>query len=282
MKVELELKMTNALVKKPVTKDISTILAGADIKKRFEEVLGRKSAAFMSSIISATKSNKMLSSADPMSVISSAMVAATLDLPINPSLGMAHIVPYKGQAQFQIGWKGVVQLALRSGQYKTINLTPVLEGQLVGYNRFTGEMEFQEESISDKAIGYLLYFKLINGYEKFFYMTREECQQHAKKFSATYKKGFGVWADDFDAMALKTVAKLGLQKYGVLSTEMQTAMISDQAVFGDDLDNPEYVDNQPEPSIAEKMNKRQMKDVTPEQEPPIPEFEVSEQDQIPY
>jgi recombination protein RecT len=164
-----------------------------------------------------------------MSVITSAMIAASMDLPINPSLGFAHIVPYGGVAQFQIGWKGVIQLALRSGKYETINLAKIKEGQIRSRNSFTGDIDFQEDSTSEKVVGYLLYFKLVNGYRKFFYMTAEECEAHGKRYSATYKKGFGRWQEDFEAMALKTVAKLGLSKYGLLSVEMQKAVEYDQA-----------------------------------------------------
>lgn len=200
----------------------------------------------MSSVLSAVNANKMLKECEPMSIISSAMMAATLDLPINPSLGMAHIVPYNTRdgklAQFQIGWKGFVQLALRSGQYKTINACPVLEGQLLKHDIFTGEMEFQQEATSDKPVGYLLYFKLLNGYEKFFFMSQSECERHAKKFSKSYQKGFGVWAEDFTSMALKTVVKLGLSKFGPLSVEMQQAITSDQGVLTDIEGSATYVD----------------------------------------
>lgn len=212
------------------------MLSENTVKSRFEEVLGKRSAGFMSSILSLANSNKLLSEAEPMSVISAAMIAASMDLPINPGLGFAHIVPYRDNkaglviAQFQIGWKGIVQLAMRSGQYKTLNIVDIKEGQIKTWNRFTGEMEFQPEATSDKAIGYLLYFKLLNGFEKYFYMTREEVAAHAKEYSASFKKGYGMWVDDFEAMALKTVAKLGLGKYGILSVEMQKAATYDQAV----------------------------------------------------
>jgi recombination protein RecT len=213
---------------------IKNVLATKPVRSRFEEILGSRAQSFMSSIITAVSQNNQLAQCDPTSVISAAAIAATMDLPINPGLGFAHIVPYKDSAQFQIGWKGFVQLAMRSGKYKTINLTPVLEGQLREHNPFTGEMEFAAEASSDKQIGYLLYFKLLNGYEKYFYMTREQCEAHAKRYSASYKKGFGMWKDDFEAMALKTVCKLGLSKYGILSVDMQKALETDQAEIGSD------------------------------------------------
>lgn len=245
---------------------LQTALAQPAIRARFEQMLGKRAPAFLSSIISAVSMNKSLSECEPMSVISAAAVAAAMDLPINSSLGFAHIVPYKGVAQFQMGWKGFVQLALRSGQYKTINITPVLEGQLVKHNPFTGEMEFANASTSQKVVGYLLYFKLLNGYEKYFYMTHAEVLAHGKEYSASFKKGFGMWVDDFDSMALKTVAKLGLSKYGVLSLDMQNALESDQAAIGENGE-PKYVDaeQQPQtpaqPTRTEKLNQETAKPI---------------------
>lgn len=219
---------------------IKALVSSDQVKSRFQEILGKKSAGFLSSVVSAVNANQQLKDADPTSVIAAAAVAASLDLPVNPSLGMAHIVPYKGAAQFQVGWKGFVQLALRTGQYRTINATEVYDGQLVNHNPFTGEMEFRVEKDSEKVVGYLLYFKLLNGYEKYFYMTHEEVMAHGKRYSASFKKGFGVWAENFDAMALKTVVKLGLSKYGVLSIEMQKALEVDQAEVTDN--GVRYVD----------------------------------------
>jgi recombination protein RecT len=253
-----------AVAKKP--EGLKGLLQDPSIRSRFEQVLGGRAPAFMSSILSAASANKSLSEADPMSVISSAAVAASMDLPINASLGFAHIVAYQGKndpkpvAQFQMGWKGFVQLAQRTGQYKTINLALVYEGQLKCRNSFTGEMEFQEERTSDKVIGYLLYFKLIGGFEKYFYMTREQIHEHAKEYSKAFKKGYGPWVDDFDSMGLKTVCKLGLSKFGPLSVELQKAFTLDQAVI-DEQGEPRYVDAEPREttlppeSRTEKMNK---------------------------
>lgn len=228
---------------------LQSALENPGVKARFEQMLGKRSASFLSSVMSAVNSNNELKKCDPMSVVAAAAIAASMDLPINPSLGLAYIVPYRGKdkvlrAQFQLGWKGFVQLALRSGQYKTIHLTPVLEGQIKSHNPFTGEIEFSNEATSDKQIGYLLFFKLLNGYEKYFYMTAEEMRKHSKKYSSSMKKGYGLWVDNFEAMALKTVCKLGLSKYGILSVEMQQAIEADQAeVQGDG--SLRYIDNEP-------------------------------------
>lgn len=223
-------------------KDISSVLAQKQVRARFDEILGKRSSAFISSIISAVNTTPALRECDPMSVVSSAATAAAMDLPIAPGLGLAHIVPYQGVAQFQVGWKGFVQLALRSGQYKTINATKVLEGQVKKHNPFTGEMEFDATVVSDKVAGYLLYFRLLNGFEKYVYMTRAECEAHGKKYSKSFKRGKGVWVEDFDSMALKTVVKLGLSKYGPLSIDMQKALEVDQAEIAED-GQPKYVDS---------------------------------------
>lgn len=206
-------------------------------KRRFSDVLGDKAAGFMSSVLSACNTNPALAECNPATVLSSAMVAATLDLPINSSLGFAAIVPYNGLAQFQIMKKGLVQLALRSGQYATLHATRVYEGQLKSYNPFTGEIVFNEdpgEQVSDRVIGYVAYERLLNGFEKYVYMSKENAEKHGKKFSKSYAKGKGVWADDFDAMGEKTVLKALLSNWGLLSIEMRKAIEMDQAAVVDE------------------------------------------------
>jgi recombination protein RecT len=241
----MEEKAVSTEVKKPDA--LSVLLRQDSIKKRFEEVLGKKAAGFMSSIISATNANKELKKADPLSIVSAAAVAAALDLPINPSLGFAHIVPYKKDgvaiAQFQMGYRGFIQLGMRSGQYKTINACAVYEGELVASNRFTGEMTFDESKrTANKIIGYAAYFKLINGFEKWVYMSVEEAKAHGKRYSKSYNLATGKWQTDFDAMALKTVLKMLMSKYGILSVDMQTAVLADQAIVKKDGEY-EYPDN---------------------------------------
>jgi len=232
---------------------VSGILSQEVVKARFNEILGKNANAFMSSIISATKSNPTLSECEPNSVISSAVVAATLNLPIQSNLGFAHIVPYNQKdkngemskvAQFQMGYKGFIQLALRTGQYKNINASEVYEGELVNFDRITGEVELDtKKKRSEKVIGYVAYFKLLNGFEKMFYLTKEQVQNHGSKYSKSYSNKYGRWQQDFDSMALKTVIKLLLSKYGILSVDMQTAITVDQAIIKDaDTMEVEYVD----------------------------------------
>lgn len=218
------------------------------IKKKFNELLGKRSSSFITSVLQITASNDLLKNADPITVYQAAAVSATLDLPLNNNLGFAYIVPFKNaklnktEAQFQLGYRGYIQLAMRSGQFKTISVTPIYEGQLIEENPLTGfEFDFKKKT-SDKIIGYAAYFKLINGFEKTLYSSIEEVTAHAKKYSQTFKKGFGLWKDDFNAMACKTVLKMLLSKYAPLSVEMQTAVTSDSAVIRED-GKVDYVDN---------------------------------------
>jgi recombination protein RecT len=240
-------------------KTVSSILSQESIKARFAEILGKNANAFMSSIISATKANPSLADCEPESIISSAVISATLNLPIQSNLGFAHIVPYNSkdqngntfkQAQFQMGYKGFVQLALRTAQYKNINASEVYEGELVKHDRITGEVELDTtKKRTNKIIGYVAYFKLLNGFEKMLYMTKEQIENHGTKYSKSYSNKYGRWQQDFDSMALKTVIKLLLSKYGILSVEMQTAITVDQAIIKNaDTMEIEYVD------INEKNN----------------------------
>lgn len=246
---------------------LKTMLSGENVKKRFQEILGKKAPGFISSVLSCVNGNTMLQTAEPQSVLNSAVIAATLDLPINPNLGFAAIVPYKDRmrgniAQFQLMYKGLIELCLRSGQFSALIDEVVYEGQLVSKNKFTGEYVFDEDKkTSDKPIGYMAYFRLVNGFEKTFYMTVDEVEAHARKYSQSYKKGYGVWKDDFDIMARKTVLKLLLAKYAPKSIEMQQAIIFDQAAVKTDLTAEgadvndaeiEYVDNNsPAASLAD-------------------------------
>lgn len=184
---------------------LKTLLGRDEVKNRFQEIMGKKAPGFISSILSLTNGNAQLQKAEPHSILNAAVVAATLDLPINPNLGFAAIVPYKNTAQFQLQYKGLVQLAMRSGQYKTINVSEVYEGEIKNVNRFTGDYEFGERT-SDMVVGYMAYFKLVNGFEKYSYMTVDEIKEHAARYSKTYQRGDGVWKDNFDAMAKKGLA----------------------------------------------------------------------------
>lgn len=229
----IELKKNNIVAQKEA-KTVKGMLETPAFKKKFEEMLGKKAAGFISSIIAVTNSSNYLMKADPATVIGAAAQAAMLDLPINQSLGFAYIVPYKGAAQFQLGYKGYIQLAQRSGQYADIGAKTVFEGELECENRLLDKFRFGERT-SDKVIGYLAYFRLTNGFEKMLYMTIDEAQAHAKKYSQNYKGGTDKWGlADFNVMAEKTVLKRLLSKYGPLSIEsiqMSQALANDGGVI---------------------------------------------------
>lgn len=221
-------------------------------KNKFKEMLGNKAAGFLTSLMNTTNGNAQLQQADPNSILKAGAIAATLDLPIDPNLGFAYIVPYnnkgKNEAQFQMGYKGFVQLAIRTGQYKRINVTELYEGQFESYDPITDELKYNlDNRLSDEITHYVAYFQTINGFEKYNVMSKEEIENHAKKFSKTYSYKGSSWQTNFNTMAKKTVLKLLLSKFGILSIEMQTAQKADQAVIREfDKNNieVEYVDNE--------------------------------------
>ncbi len=203
---------------------VKQLLNSPAIKKRFEEVLGKRAPQFMTSIVNLVNSDANLQKCDQMSVISSCMVAATLDLPVDKNLGYAWVVPYGNKATFQLGYKGYIQLALRTGLYKALNALPVHEGELVKWNPLTEELVLDfEKKKSDAIIGYAGYFELVNGFRKAVYWTKDQVEAHRKRFS---KSDFG-WKNDYDAMALKTVIRSMLSKWGILSIEMRMAYSQD-------------------------------------------------------
>lgn len=213
----------NALSRVPVKQ----LVKNAQVKNMIANVLHDREPQFATSIVSIVNSNRSLANVDQLSVIQSAMVAATLDLPIDQNLGYVWLVPYKGMAQAQIGYKGYIQLAQRSGQYKAMNAIAVHEGELTSWNPLTEEVGFDPmKRTSDVVIGYIGYFKLLNGFEKTVYWTKEQIEAHRDRFSKA--GGRSPWATDFDAMALKTVLKSLLTKWGPMSTQLAEAVAKDE------------------------------------------------------
>lgn len=237
-------------------KSIKAYVSDAKIRQKFEEVLGKKTQGFLASVMQVAN-QPQLKGAVPATVINAAMMAATLDLPINNNLGFAYIVPYKRkfkdaqgkwseslEAQFQMGYKGFIQLAQRSGQFARIAATPVFEGQLISANPLLGyEFDWTVPN-QGEAIGYVAFFKLLNGFTAELYMSTADVKKHAGKYSQSFKYGSGVWKDNFESMALKTVTKLLLSKQAPLSIEMQTAQLADQAIVRDvETNSFEYIDH---------------------------------------
>ena len=216
------------------------------IKTRFNEVLGKNAPNFISALLSVYNSNNLLQQCSEMSILGAAGLAATLNLSITPSLGQAYIVPFKGKATFQIGTKGLIQLAHRTGRYVALHAGKVYEGEIKSFNPVTGEPIIGEK-LSDEVVGYVAYMRLVNGFEKTVYMTKAEVESHAEKYSQSYKtdksKGYksSPWSTNFDAMASKTVLKKLLNAWGILSADMAEALQADQAVV--DRHTVTYVDN---------------------------------------
>ena len=248
---------------------LSALIKSPAVKERFAEVLKTKGDSFLASVLTTVNNSALLQKAEPTTILSAAMVAAALDLPIVPSLGFAALVPFKDSktgvtvCQFQIMARGLIQLALRTGQYRKIEVEAVHTGEIKSRNRFTGEIEFGEAT-DNNVVGYLGFFELCNGFRKFLYMSNAEISEHAQKYSQTAKRGYGLWVDNFEAMAKKTVLKLLIAKWGPLSVEMQTAILRDQMALSSvchcDLDDGVYVDNTPlaeeehaTPSFAEDI-----------------------------
>jgi recombination protein RecT len=238
------------------------LLATPIIKSRFEEVLKNRSPQFMTSIINLYNSEATLQKSDPMSVISSAMIAASLDLPIDKNLGYAWIVAYwnndagKYVAQFQLGYKGYIQLALRTSLYHKINVIPIFEDELKKFDRLTEELifneDFDENESSGKVVGYAAYFELKSGFKKTVYWKKEQVENHRVRHNKAKDKTAlnKAWREDYDAMAMKTVLKALLSKWGILSVEMQDAITKDEEETNDRIiinnDDLETIDPQAE------------------------------------
>ena len=217
---------TNAVATKAAS-GLGVMIGSKSVQERFEKMLGKKSAGFLSSLLTLVNNNNLLQKANPTSVLAAAATAASLDLPVNPSLGLAWIVPYGNGAQFQLGYRGAIALAMRSGQMKSIVMTEVYEGECKCWNRFTETFEFGER-VSDNIIGYYARFETVNGFVKATFWTKEEVLKHAKRFSKSFNRG--PWQTDFDAMAKKTVLLSIIKTYAPMSIEMQSAFESDEKV----------------------------------------------------
>jgi len=249
---------------------ISSYLERPEVKQKFIDVLGDKAPAFCTSLISLAKSTA-LKDCSQVSIVKAAMAAATLDLPINNNLGFAYILPYKTkhnnqditEAQFQIGYKGFIQLAIRSDRIVKLNASVLTKSQFKSFDPIQGTLNYDITDLSDSTpYVYVTYMKFRNGFEKYEVKTIEQIKEHAIKYSKSYKKdmrnntSYSVWKTNFDEMAKKTVLKLLLTKYAPLSIDIQTAIEKDQAVITDN--GLKYVDNETD-TISIEKNQEQAK-----------------------
>ena len=287
-----------------VAVQVKQMISQENVKKKFSEVLGQKAPQFLASITTVIQGSAQLKKCDANSIMSAAFVAATYDLPIDSNLGFSAIVPYNEsvynpqtrewekhpRAQFQMMYKGFIQLAIRSGYYEKMNYAVVYEDELVSYNPITGEIAFvtdfskctqRNNGESDKIAGYYAWFRLKTGFRQELYMSTAEVDNHAKKYSQSYrydiekKKSSSKWTTDFEAMALKTVLKLLLSKWGILSVDMQRAIQDDQKVYDED-DNGRYGDNRPDIVEAQDAFEIQEHQEEPEDESQLAGLDLEE------
>jgi recombination protein RecT len=247
------LKNFNAVIKLPQTQDY------------LDSVLGERKSTFISTLTALVSNDKKLQECTPVTLMYAALTATALNLPIDKNLGFSYVIPYKdnrrgiSEAQFQLGAKGFIQLAMNSGQFSRINVTDVREGELVGIDRLSGDTTFKWDNSPERSekpvIGYVAFFRLLNGFEKSLYMTKEEIEQHALRYSQTYasKNDYvrknSTWTTNFNAMAQKTVLKRLLSKYAPLSIDMQTAIKADQSIQRE-AGNYHYADNDKHQAMA--------------------------------
>ena len=250
------MEVKNSLVKTQ-KQTFSAFLSTDAMKKKINEMVGgEKGQQFITAIISAVSTNPQLAECDHSTILSAALVGQALNLSPSPQLGQYYMVPFNDNkrgckvAQFQIGYKGYIQLAIRSGYYKKLNVLAIKEDELVKYDALNEDIEvklIEDEEKREKAptIGYYAMFEYLNGFRKTLYWTKKHMEAHAEKYSMGYKahKGYTFWEKDFDGMAYKTMLRQLISKWGIMSVDMQKAMESDMAEIKED-GTYEYVDNE--------------------------------------
>lgn len=252
----------------------SAYVTSAGMKNKINQIIGDENTGkrFISSIISAVSTNPQLAECDNASIVSGALLGESLKLSPSPQLGNYYLIPFNDKergkvAQFIIGYKGYIQLAIRSGQYKKLNVLAIKEGELIKYDPLNEEIEVklienEEEREKAKTIGYYAMFEYINGFRKSLYWSRSKMEAHALQYSKGYKakKGYTFWEKDFDAMAFKTLLRQLISKWGIMSIDMQTAYESDMAVINED-GTKDYVDNAQEVEFEIKEDKKKVEEV---------------------
>ena len=234
----------NSIIPQPKSDGFTAYLTRDAVKNQINNVLGGKSGQrFISSIVSAVETNAQLKECKNTTIVSAALLGESLNLSPSPQLGQYYLVPFNDKergkvAQFILGYKGMIQLAIRSGQYKKLNVLAIKEGELVSYDPLNEEIKvnlIQDEEQREAAptIGYYAMFEYVNGFRKALYWSRAKMEKHAERYSAGYKakKGYTFWEKDFDGMAYKTLLRQLISKWGIMSIDMQTAYISDGATI---------------------------------------------------
>lgn len=259
--------VNNSLVQKSNQRlGITAYLTNDAVKNQINSVIGGKDGTkFISAVVSAVNNNPALQECTNQSILAAALLGESLKLSPSPQLGQYYMVPFndknKGKvAQFQLGYKGYIQLAIRSGQYKKLNVLAIKEGELIRFNPLEEEIEvglIEDEEAREQAptIGYYAMFEYTNGFKKAMYWSKAKMEAHALKYSMGYraKKGYTFWEKDFDAMAYKTMLRQIISKWGIMSIEMQSALDADMAVINED-GTKTYVDNEPETADVIEMH----------------------------
>jgi len=260
----------------PVAK-LKNVMASESVQEQFKNAMNEKKDLFIASLIDLYASDTYLQNCEPNQVVMEALKAATLNLPINKSLGFAYIVPYKKSGkqipQFQMGYKGMIQLAMRTGQYSVINADVVYEGEYQGFEKLTGKLDISGDKKSDKVVGYFAHIETVNGFKKTMYMTVEDMQKHGKKYSKSYDKDFSPWKTEFDGMAKKTMLRALLGKYGIMTVEMADGLAKDENDNEADYTNyanSEIIDVEPPKNIDMKTGEVTDPEDQQEEEPPVP------------
>jgi recombination protein RecT len=268
----------NMLVKRPAT--LQSLIKNPAYSNRFEEVLGKRSPQFISSLLSL---GSTMQDVEPKSIIAGAMIAAALDLPIDKNLGFAWLVPYRSgdtkTAQFQMGYKGYVQLGLRTGQYKFLNVTPICQGELVKFDKLRGAIELDDSKrTSDEIVGYASYLELVTGFQHATYWTVDRLREHAQQYSQAYRSGRRdtPWISNFGPMAMKTVLKDHIGHWGPMSIELQRATVHDQGIQID-VDSKVSYDDNPGVEETQRVSTTERASISVESTPADPNPEASNQ-----
>lgn len=249
--------MANNLANRSRKMGLTAYLTQDAVKNQINSVIGKDGQRFITAVVSAVNTNPMLQECSNQSILSAALLGESLKLSPSPQLGHYYIVPYKDKnrgmvGQFQIGYKGLIQLAIRSEQYKKLNVLAIKEGELVKFDALNEDIEVnliedEEKRENTPTVGYYAMFEYVNGFRKAIYWSRAKMERHALRYSKGYqaKKGYTFWEKDFDAMAYKTMLRQLISKWGIMSIDMISAVEKDMAVIQPD-GSAVYVDNEPE------------------------------------
>lgn len=260
---------------------LKAMLDGAAIQETLQSTLKDNAGAFATSVLNLFNGDNMLQQCEPKAVLSEALKAAALKLPVEKQLGFAYIIPFKDHGvlkpQFQLGYKGYIQLAMRTGEYKYINADVVYEGELKSVDKLTGAIDLSGDKISDTVIGYFAHIETVNGFSKTFYWSKEKVTAHAKRYSKSYKPGSGIWGTNFDEMAIKTVLRNLLSHYGIMSIEMSKALSSE----AEDTNSFDNVENNAD-IVVEGTVVDNEETTLPEAEEPSEDVQAPPEDEYPF